>query len=75
MKMYTCKQMIYRLSDYMEKELPFHKRLIFRLHLWMCHNCRKYLKQFKKSVELTGKIPKENPPKALIELLEKTFKK
>ena len=65
--------MILKLSEYMERELPFHKRLFFRLHLIMCHNCRRYLKQFKKTVELTGKIPKENPPKELVELLEKTL--
>ena len=43
--MLSCKDITALASDHIEKKLPFFKRLQFKMHLFMCHNCRGFVDQ------------------------------
>ncbi len=43
--MLNCKDVTKHACDYLEQHLPLHKRLQMKLHLIMCHHCRRYLRQ------------------------------
>jgi hypothetical protein len=42
-----CRDMTGLLSRSMDRQLPFHHRLAYRIHLLYCTACRRYLKQLK----------------------------
>ena len=48
--MLTCQQMTTLITDFLEGRLPFMDRARFQLHIGMCKNCRRYLRQMKLSV-------------------------
>ena len=45
--MLTCKQLVENSSDYLDARLSLRGRLSVRLHLAMCTNCRRFLRQMK----------------------------
>ncbi len=46
--MYTCREVVRTLSDFLEKRMPFRDRLRLRMHLWMCPLCSRYFRQFRR---------------------------
>lgn len=52
----TCRELIEFLSDYAEDALPASTRVEFDEHLKECSACRRYLDQFKKTVEVTRDV-------------------
>lgn len=61
--MMTCKQLIERLSDYMDGNLSPLGRVSLRLHLWICPMCRRYHDQMRTLLEATRDVPRaELPP-------------
>ena len=42
-----CDQLTPVMSDSLDRALPFHGRLILKLHLFVCMRCTRYLKQLK----------------------------
>lgn len=61
--MLSCKDINHLASDHIDNNLPFFKKIQFKLHLFMCHNCRNFIKQFKITVETLKKVnlPVETP--------------
>jgi anti-sigma factor ChrR (cupin superfamily) len=55
--MLTCREISELATDYMEGELSLVRRLSFSFHLFMCHVCREYVDQLKRTVKLLGKLP------------------
>ncbi|MGF1613718.1 MAG: anti-sigma factor family protein [Gammaproteobacteria bacterium] len=49
--MLNCRQVTDRASDYLDQALPFGERLQMRLHLLLCHHCRRYLRQLRATVQ------------------------
>jgi anti-sigma factor ChrR (cupin superfamily) len=45
--MLTCKEITELVTDYAEGNLSFMDRLRFRMHIGMCRNCRRYVRQVK----------------------------
>lgn len=43
--MLTCKEVTHLVSESLDRELPFPKRVGVRLHLAMCKFCRRYRRQ------------------------------
>lgn len=43
--MLKCDQVAAQASEYLDRQLSPMQRLEFRLHLFMCQNCRRFLKQ------------------------------
>ncbi len=47
--MMTCKDIADFLSEYLDRTLPWSQRLVFRLHLLLCRDCRRYLDSYQKT--------------------------
>lgn len=43
--MFSCKGVSQRISEEMDRRLPFYQRLMIRMHLAMCRFCRRAYKQ------------------------------
>lgn len=50
--MITCREFEAFIIDYLEGELPLAKRLLFKAHLAMCSECKRYLKAYQRAREL-----------------------
>ena len=77
---YVCTDIVERVTDFMELELPLFDRVRFGLHLSHCRNCRAYLAQMKATVETARQLgalesePIELSPtqKEMLRALQKT---
>jgi anti-sigma factor RsiW len=75
----TCQQLIDFLNDYVDGELSADARQRFEAHLTACRDCRDYLGQYRRSVELTKSVAADDagtdlPPslvKAIVEAMKK----
>lgn len=56
--MLKCRHIVDQSSDYLGHEMSFGKRLEFRMHLLMCHHCRRFIRQFRAAVRMTRRLPK-----------------
>jgi predicted anti-sigma-YlaC factor YlaD len=55
--MLSCKQLVERSSDYLDARLSLRERLGVRVHLAMCHNCRRFIRQMRLAREVLRKLP------------------
>ena len=55
--MLKCRQIEQLASDYLDKDLSFRQRMAFKMHLFMCHNCRNYLRQLKTTISSIRLMP------------------
>ncbi len=70
--MLTCKEITELVTDYVEGNLSFADRIRFRMHVAMCRNCRRYVRQLKATAAAMGKLtPPELPPELEDELLRR----
>lgn len=61
--MLTCKQLVERLSDYMDGRMTRWERMGLRLHILMCPPCGLYSRQMRDLVDAAGELPQaELPP-------------
>ena len=42
---FSCRDVAERASDYLDRDLSLRSRLQFRLHLFLCRDCRRYIDQ------------------------------
>lgn len=56
--MLSCKELVAHSSDFLDGQLVLHKRLSVRLHLAMCGNCRRFIKQMRLSQALLHRLPR-----------------
>lgn len=59
--MFNCHEMQKMTSEYLDKRLSFVKRLEFRLHTFMCHDCRRFTEQFRATLMVLRKLPPTKP--------------
>ncbi len=64
----NCEDVRDFLMDFLDKKLPISDAVLFRLHMLLCPPCRKYMGQYKSSVELAKNILDDPPPPELINL-------
>ncbi len=70
--MLTCRQITELVTDYAEGNLSLVDRLRFQLHIGMCRNCRRYVRQVKATAAALGELPPpEIPPELEDELLRR----
>jgi len=43
--MFHCKDVSRKVSEAMDRQLPFHHRMFIRVHLMMCKNCTRFRQQ------------------------------
>ena len=70
--MLTCKEITDLVTDYAEGNLTFMDRIRFQMHIGMCRNCRRYVRQVKATAGALGLLPPpEMPPELEAELLRR----
>ena len=57
----SCKDITEHSSDYLDRNLTFVQRMGFKMHLFMCTNCERYVSQLKLTIATLGKIDKASP--------------
>ena len=60
----TCREMAELVTDYLEGDLPLHRRIGARVHLLVCKACTHYFDQMRRTVALLRKGPVTEPPKS-----------
>ena len=50
--MLRCREVAERATAYVEGDMPRFARWSMRLHLLMCHHCRRFVNQLRRSAEL-----------------------
>lgn len=55
--MLSCKELVAQSSDFLDGQMSLRTRLAVRLHLAMCHNCRRFIKQMRLSQAVLRKLP------------------
>ncbi len=58
----SCKDITEHSSDYLDRNLPWWKRMGYWLHFVMCVHCRRYLDQLKLTIDTIGKSPEATTP-------------
>ena len=51
-------------TDYLEGDLPWHRRVAARLHLFVCEACTRYFDQMRRTIVLLRDIPAPILPKS-----------
>lgn len=52
----TCQELVELVTDYLEGTLSRADRAAFERHISGCTNCRTYVEQFRRTIELTGTL-------------------
>lgn len=58
--MLKCRDIEAMASDYLDKNLSMRQRMAFKLHLFLCHNCRHYIKQLKTTISSLRLMPRKH---------------
>lgn len=74
--MLSCKDITEKADQYLEKDLPWSTRLSYRLHLFMCVNCRRYVEQIRLTISTLAGFPKETttPDEQYLSNLKEIYK-
>ena len=65
--MLSCKDITRLASEDYDKKLPFFKQLQFKMHLFMCKNCRNFVEQMNLTITTISQIKPIQPQEAEIE--------
>ena len=57
----SCKDITEHSSDYLDRNLSFMERLSFKMHVFMCVNCKRYVSQLKLTIATIGKTQNAIP--------------
>ena len=60
--MLSCKDITEKANEYIDHELSLVHRVKFRMHLFVCVNCRRYIAQLKTTIQTLGRIKNDIPP-------------
>ncbi len=71
--MLTCKKLIENGSEYLEGDMSRWQRFKYKMHLFMCTHCKRYIQQLKQTIAMIGLLPKQEPPAELEEKLQKEY--
>lgn len=74
--MLKCRDVLEQADAYLDQQLSGWQRLQFKLHLLLCRNCRRYIKnlqltqQVSQQVRLSQTLPSETELDTLMRLIE-----
>ena len=71
--MLTCKEITELVTEYAEGNLSLMDQLRFQMHIGMCRNCRRYVRQMKATTRALGLVPPPEIPPELEEELMRRF--
>ena len=66
--MLSCKEISNIASDYLDSNLSTIMKMKVRMHLFMCHKCRNFVKQLKTTIDTLHGIKTPVPEKSTIDL-------
>ena len=70
--MLTCKEITELVTEYAEGNLSLMDRLRFQMHIGMCRNCRRYVRQVKATAAALGLLP---PPETSPDLVQELLRR
>lgn len=73
--MLTCREITEGANQYVEGELAWWAKLQFRMHLFMCRHCRRYMDQMESTIRLLRNPPPEEPAPHLEQALLDQFRR
>lgn len=75
--MLSCKQLVLRSSDFLDRQLTLRESLLLRTHLAMCINCRRFIRQLRLTQRVVQQMPEAeiNDLDALAERLARAANK
>ncbi|MFP6850236.1 MAG: zf-HC2 domain-containing protein [Pseudomonas sp.] len=56
--MLSCKQLVAYSSEFIDGQLRLRQRMSVRMHLAMCVNCRRFIKQMRLSQAVLRRLPR-----------------
>jgi hypothetical protein len=59
--MLSCREVVEQADTYLSDELNSWQRFQFKLHLMVCGYCRRYIKSFKLTQQVSEQLPIANP--------------
>lgn len=65
--MLSCREVVEQASDFHDQQMNWRQRLQYRLHLLMCHHCRRFTRQFVAGVAMLAHLPRPNNNQPQIE--------
>ncbi len=71
--MLTCKKLVENGSEYLEGDMSRWQRFKFKMHLFMCTHCKRYIEQLKQTISMIGISPKQAPSEELHQKLAKEY--
>ena len=54
--MLSCKQIVAKSDKFLDRELTFKDRVQYRIHLFMCQHCQRFIKQLALSNKTAAKL-------------------
>ncbi|NVJ65771.1 MAG: zf-HC2 domain-containing protein [Gammaproteobacteria bacterium] len=72
--MLSCKKIVENGSEYLEGDQGSWQRLNYKMHLFMCVSCKRYVKQLKQTIAMIGLSPKQEPSVELEQKLVEEYK-
>lgn len=73
--MFTCREVVQTLSDFLERRMPFRERLRLRMHLWMCPICRRYFRQFRRIFRDSEEVDLRELPEDFEEVMGRVLRR
>jgi len=72
-RMYSCRNVVEMLGDYINGELPANEMRSIALHVMACPDCQNFLATYRQTGEMTRGIRYEDIPEDFIPQLEKVL--
>lgn len=71
--MLSCKELVENGSEYLESDLSRWQRFNFKMHLFMCKNCKRYIHQLKQTIAMIGFSSHQKPSEELEQRLVEEY--
>jgi anti-sigma factor RsiW len=68
-----CQQWVELVTDYLEGALPFELHQAADRHLAACPHCREYLRQIRRTIEISGRLREQDVPDDVVDALARAF--
>ncbi|MBI5450279.1 MAG: zf-HC2 domain-containing protein [Gammaproteobacteria bacterium] len=72
--MFKCRDIHAHASDYLERRLSRWDRIKFRLHLFICVDCRNFIRQLATTIAALARVKQATDPKQLDDQLARLLK-
>lgn len=59
--MLSCHDIQKIASDYIDKRLSITQRIKVRLHIFICHDCNRFIKQLRATISVLQRLPANEP--------------